>query len=66
MYQRVVGCNERFRPNQPVVQALMIPLLMVMPHVLRNRPTQRRLPYENNPIQAFLFYRPYEALGLIV
>jgi hypothetical protein len=37
--------------DQPIVEALMITLSMIMDHEFGDSTTQRRLPYENHPIQ---------------
>lgn len=41
----------------------MVTFRVVMFHVLRYRSTQRRLPYEDHPIQTLLLDRANEALG---
>ena len=54
--------REPVRRNQPIVQALVIPFLVVMRHERGERPTQVGFPQDDNLIQAFLLDGPNETL----
>ena len=47
--------REAFRRNQAIVDALVIPFLMVVSDKRRERSTQVRFSQDDDPIQAFLF-----------
>ena len=44
----------------------MVTFRVVMGHVFRYRTAQRCLPDKNHPLQAFLFDRAYETLGICI
>src|SRR6266571_2959607 len=50
--------------EQYVALALMIPLVMNMRHVLRQRMTERRFPTQDQPREALLLDRPDPALRI--
>ena len=58
--------GEAFRRNQAIVDALVIPFLMVVIDERRERSTQVRFSQDDDPIQAFLFDRPDETFRVRV
>jgi hypothetical protein len=50
--------------NQPVLDALVIPLAVVMGLERGQRPSQAGLTHEHEAVQTFLFDRPHEPLGV--
>jgi hypothetical protein len=50
--------------DQPILQPLVVTLSVVVHHVLRDRPTQRRLPDEDHPIQAIVLDGANKSLGI--
>jgi len=44
----------------------MVTFCVIVRDVMRDRTTQRSLPDEDHPIQAFVFYRANKALGVSV
>src|SRR6266571_5250183 len=49
------------RKEQDIALALMIPLVMKMRHILRQRMVERRFPKEDQPRETFLLDRPHPA-----
>jgi len=56
----------RYGQNQLIVQALMVPLVMIMRHELAHRPPERPLTNENQAVQTRFFDASYEALRVRV
>ena len=52
--------------NQVIAKALVVTLRVVMEHVLGNCLTQRHLPDEDHPIQAFVLNGAHKALCISV
>src|SRR5437764_1392831 len=50
------------RKEQHVALALMIPLVMIMCHILRQRMAERRFPKQDQPCKTLLLDRPHPAL----
>ena len=55
-----------FGSDEPITQALMVPLSVVMHHELSDRAPQRRLADEHHAIKALVLDRAYEPLGVSV
>jgi hypothetical protein len=53
-----------FASDQPITQALMIPLGVVVRHELSDGAPQRRLADEDHAIETLVFDRAYEPLGV--
>jgi len=66
MYRPLVRSNARHFSNQFIVQPLRVAFHVIMLHEVRHCTTQRRLPNNNHPIQAFFFERAYEAPGICI
>jgi hypothetical protein len=58
------GWSRRFGCNEPVLDALVIPLAVVVGPELGQRPSQAGLTDEHQAVQAFLFDRAHEPLGV--
>jgi len=56
---RLYGCGD-----DPVFQALVMALAVMLSYVFGNGTPQRPLPNEDRPIQEFVFDRAYESLGI--
>jgi hypothetical protein len=66
MNASVAALPTRLRLDQPVLEALMVTLGVVMPYVFGNGPTQRCVPDNNHPTQAFILDRAHKLLGVRV
>jgi hypothetical protein len=56
----------RYGQNQLIVQALMVPLVMIMRNELAHRPPERPFTNENQAVQTRFFDASYEALRVRV
>jgi len=63
-YFAITGTHPLFSRwiKQNILLSLMVSLSMVVLHERRDRPPQRRLAEQNQPRQAFLFYRSHPSL----
>ena len=59
----LAGTDFILRIEQPIAQALMVPLVVIVFKELADCVVQRPFPEEDHAVQAGLFDRPYEALG---
>src|ERR1700674_6074179 len=66
VYWRIIRSNSRVTVDQFVAEALMISFSVVMVRVFGHRATQRRLPDEDHPIQAFVLDRANKSLRICI
>ena len=64
LYPRSLHWQSGSGLEQSVLDALVIPLRVIVHYEFGDGTTQRSLPYENHPLQAFLLDRAHEALRM--
>jgi hypothetical protein len=66
VYWRIMRSYSRVPVDQFVAEALMISFPVLMVRVFGHRATQRRLPNEDHPIQAFVLDRANKSLRICI